>query len=79
MGYDVHITRKDDWSDADGPAITRAECIGSASVDAVPVAVAELSVPQHGSRKHPVSRCVEKGLGSFVALGRASHDATTGN
>lgn len=25
MGYDVHITRKDDWSDADGPAITRAE------------------------------------------------------
>ena len=25
MGYDVHITRKGDWFDEDGPAITREE------------------------------------------------------
>ena len=25
MGYDLHITRKTDWSDADGPVITEAE------------------------------------------------------
>lgn len=25
MAYDVHITRKDDWSDTEGPAITREE------------------------------------------------------
>ncbi len=25
MGYDVHITRKDDWSDTNGPAIAREE------------------------------------------------------
>ena len=25
MGYDVHITRREDWSDQDGPSITRAE------------------------------------------------------
>ena len=25
MGHDLHITRKDDWSDTDGPAITREE------------------------------------------------------
>jgi hypothetical protein len=25
LGYDLHITRKDDWSDTDGPAITREE------------------------------------------------------
>ena len=25
MGYDVHITRREDWHDEDGPEITRAE------------------------------------------------------
>ena len=25
MGYDLHITRKEDWSDEDGPVITEAE------------------------------------------------------
>ena len=25
MGYDVHITRKNDWSDTEGPVITRDE------------------------------------------------------
>ena len=34
MGYDVHITRKDDWSDADGPTITRAEWLEYVSGDA---------------------------------------------
>ncbi|MGI9391582.1 MAG: hypothetical protein ACR2O1_16110 [Boseongicola sp.] len=28
MGYDVHITRKEDWSDDSGPSISRDEWIG---------------------------------------------------
>jgi hypothetical protein len=34
MGYDVHITRKDDWSDEEGPEISLAEWL--AVVDADP-------------------------------------------
>ena len=33
MGYDVHITRKDDWSDEDGPAISREEWLHYVNAD----------------------------------------------
>ena len=28
MGYDVHVTRRHEWSDTDGPQITRDEFLG---------------------------------------------------
>jgi hypothetical protein len=33
MGYDVHITRKDDWSDAEGPEISIAEWLTVVEAD----------------------------------------------
>ena len=33
MGYDVHITRKDDWSDAEGPEISIAEWLAVVEAD----------------------------------------------
>ena len=33
MGYDVHITRKEDWSDQDGPSIPRAEWLEYVETD----------------------------------------------
>ena len=33
MGYDVHITRKEDWSDEQGPSISREEWLGYVETD----------------------------------------------
>jgi hypothetical protein len=33
MGYDLHITRKDDWSDEEGPEISLAEWLALARAD----------------------------------------------
>jgi hypothetical protein len=33
MGYDVHITRKNDWSDPDGPEISLAEWLAVVEAD----------------------------------------------
>ena len=33
MSYDIHITRKEDWSDSEGPEITRNEWISYMNID----------------------------------------------
>ena len=33
MGYDVHITRKEEWSGDDGPDISREEWLGYVETD----------------------------------------------
>ena len=33
MGYDIHITRKDDWADDDGPVIEHDEWLSYLSID----------------------------------------------
>jgi hypothetical protein len=33
MGYDVHITRKEDWADPDGPAISLEEWLAVVAAD----------------------------------------------
>lgn len=33
MSYNVHVTRKEDWSDADGPEITRDEWVTYLTID----------------------------------------------
>ena len=48
MGYDVHITRKKEWSDEDGPRITESEWKGYVASDPemIVTGVAEHTNPQ---------------------------------